>query len=363
MRLIRPAIESSDDHSIITRIDKMSKKYVCAAFISASSIFSLPTLASTYISCDSCSYTQMRNTAIAHGVGRFVVGNILSQQVQAFQVRSGVVAKVIGRSATENLVASNNVIGGANLIADLSDLTPSESAAFSAYVRFYNYSPVGYHKQINLTIVPMGAAVGVANIPSDVTNSNRMIVKGQMAGKDITYGITPMSVPVSGGGTVTYPTPGANAYSVINNGPTQNAFLTWVASLASFNVDNIINTGLSALAVFNITDVNNVPVVSITVTFTDKSHVGVYIDNTQQPPQVKLNPDTAVDSHGNNIPASAPAVAGNGRQEYQFTGAGAGGDRGSMGAQIGGFRISVPAHSLHYSCGSVNGGRIECVAY
>lgn len=347
---------------IVIGIDEMSIQYVSAIFIVVSSVLSLPTLASTYIPCDGCSYAQMRNTAVARGVGRFVVGDVTSQQVRVFQVRSGVVVRVTGKSATENLVASGGTRGGANLIADLGNLTPSESAAFSAYARFHNYSPVGYHKQINLFVVPVGVAVGVANSPGKVASTDRMVVKDQVAGKSAIYGMTPMSVPAPGGGTVSYPTPGVNAYSVINSGPTQNAFLTWVAGLSSFNVENMINTGLSALAVFDITDVDSVPVVSITVTFADGSHVDVYIDNTQQPPQVKLNPNTAVDSHGNNIPASASAVAGNGRQEYRFTGAGAGSDKGNMGSQIGFFGIIVPA-SLHYSCGSVNGGPIQCVAY
>ncbi len=337
----------------------MYKKYVSSVFIAVSSLFSLPIFASTYIPCDGCSYLQMRNAAIAHGVGRFVVGNIASKQVQGFQVRSGRVVEVIGKNRTANTVAGANI--GTGLIADLDDLTASELAAFSAYVKFYNLSPIGYHKQFNLLIVPAGSPVGVPNNPSSIT-SNGIIADNQSLATDAIHAMKPMAVPVPGGGTVSYPVPGVNAYDMINGGPTQNTFLSWIGGLTTFNVSNAINTGLSTLAVFHITDVNNVPVVSITVTFTDNSHIGVYIDNNQQPPQIKVNPNTAVDSHGNTIPASAPAVAGSGKQEYNFLGAGNGGDAGNMASQIGSFGINPPA-SAHYACTRIASGTIHCVAY
>lgn len=321
----------------------MDSKYVGSALLVLAGAFAHPAFASAYIPCDGCSDSQMQTVALAHGVGRFVVGNVLGNSAEAFRVYLGTHANVTGVSAATS-----------RLYIDYDSLTSQESVAFAAYVRFYHAIPMGYQKQYDLRIVPPGSPVGVPNTATAMLSR----VSTQL-------GVKPMSQP-AGGGTVAYPTPGVNAYTVVNGGPDQNQFDTWLSTLANFNIASTVTDGMTTLSEFHITDVSQQPGISFTVTFTDGSHIGAYVDTKQQPPQITVNPNTAVDSHGNTIPASYAAVAGAGRQNYGFGGGGNSTDRSNMGRQIGGFGVDMPGTN-RFACVSTvdenNRPMVHCVPY
>ncbi len=305
--------------------------------------------ASTYVPCDGCSMSQMQNVARRQGVGRYVVGDIIGNKIEAFRVQSGTHGTLPQRMAPHSIsrVAYDN-------------LTSQEIQAFSYYKQFYDAPPAGYKKHFNLTIVPSGAS---SSVSTGVANRS-LSSNGPMA-KSMYSGLMPMGSPAPGGAEVSYPASGVNAYTVVNNGPTQNAFLYWLGGLSTYDIHDQSIAAVTAMSVFHITDSSALPELTFTITFTDGSHIGVYVDNTKHPPQLEVDSNTAVDSHGNNIPASADAVAGKGRQEYDFSGNGNGGDEKSMGSQIGAFGIDLPA-TERYACTSYPGvgGGIEthCVA-
>lgn len=306
------------------------------------------TFASEYIACNGCSLSQMTNVARAHGVGRYVVGDITGNKVEALRVQSGIHGAIPERMTPHGI---NQVV--------FDNLTPAEVQAFSYYRDFYHAAPAGYKKHYNLIIVRSGAAASTSY------NDHVDAMPSSSGTRSRHFDPMPMGSPAPGGGEVSYPEPGVNAYDVVNGGPAQNAFLAWIGRLPSYGIRDQSIAAVTALSVFHIADSSAIPELTFTVTFTDGSHIGVYVDTTEHPPQLEVDPDTAVDSHGNKIPASASAVAGNGQQEYDFTGSGNGTDGENMRNQIGAFGIDPPA-SHRYKCTSfpVKGGiRVHCVAY
>jgi hypothetical protein len=317
------------------------------ALLAFSSLLASQAFAAAYVPCDGCSFTQMQGAALGRGVGRYVVGDVIANRVEAFRLYFG---------THVNSVPINNAIG--KLYIEDGDLTAQEEAAFAAYVKFYNAPPMGYQKQFDLRIVPAGSPVGVPNSAANID----MVNAGPVSAMELLHNLSPMSVPKPGGGTVSYPNPGVNAYTVLNDGPSQNAFLSWLGSLATFNISDTLTTAVTALSVLHVTNVDHVLTISFTVTFTDGSHIGAYVDATQLPQQIVVNARTAVDSHGNNIPAAVTAVAGNGKQNYDFSGRGNITDRSNMRNQIGSFGINPP-NTEKFACTSVAGGSIHCVPY
>jgi hypothetical protein len=329
----------------------MDKNYASFAVLMLSGLFISPAIASTYVPCDGCSYGQMERTALAHGVGRYVVGNILTREVAAFRIY---LANYVNNVSANDLAVNSPQ---SRLYSDPDDLTPQENTAFSAYYAFYSAEPIGYKKQYNLRIVPSGEPVGVPNsiLKAKVESAGFKAIMDE-AGK-----VGSLSEPKPGGGTVSYPTPGVNAYTVVNGGPDQNAFLRWLGGTSTFGITGAMTNAVTSLSILHIADGGKIPGISFTVTFTDGSHIGAYVDSTQLPPQIKVNQSTAVDSYGNTIPPSFAAVAGEGKQNYGFLGRGNGSDLGNMRSQIGSFGIAVPA-TRRFACTSTPGGT-HCVSY
>lgn len=305
------------------------KSKAASILIAASlALFGQSAFASTYIPCDNCTFGQQATTAISHGVGRYVVGNVLGNDVNAFRVYLAFNQNAIGTG-----IASPN---GMQLYSDDGVITAAETAAFSSLVAFYNAAPVGYQKQFNLQIV----AAGTSSLTPMATVG---------AG-----GLKP-SVTAPGVGSVQYPTPGINAYNVLNGGPQQNQFLNWVGNLPQLAINSTVSNlvGTSILRAVGASPWS----VGITIYFTDGSHIGAYVDMTQTPAALLVNPASAIDSHGNNIPASKAAVSGTGQQNYSFGGLGNSTDQPNMKVQIVGFGISVPpSNVITYGCVTTLGG-------
>lgn len=322
-----------------------SRNLVATMLFCFTTFFVSQSIATTYIPCDGCSFSQMSNVAVSHGVGRVLVGNVPGNTMQAFRVYLAPQPKVMSR-------VSNNKN---TLFADLSSTSAQEAAAFSAYVEFHNAAPVGYNKHYELRIVNPGEPVGVPN---------SLAVKrlGDLIHSD-TQSYGPMSVPSPGGGTVDYPTPGTNVYNVINSGPQQNAFLQWLAHLTVFGISNQTGKLVQAAGILHITDSSYAPQLSFTVTFTDGSHIGVYADTKQAPIQLVVNEDSGVDSHGNNVPATEEAVTGSGTQMYDFTKSGNETDHANMYQQITRFGVNLSPNLWQYACVSSGAGvgrRADC---
>lgn len=277
-----------------------------------------------YVPCDGCSTAQMNSAALSHGVGRVLVGNVFARRMQAYRVYL----------SPQPRISNTWQSAAGQLYTDIDNVSAQESAAFAAYIKFYNASPVGYHKHYDLRIVDPGEPIGVPNSRSAEDRPG-----GQQGAK---VRVDPEGAPAPGGGTVSYPAPGTNVYSVINSGPQQNAFLQWVGGLSIFGITSSMKNAVAAASILHLTDTSHAPAVSFTVTFTDGSHIGVYLDTTQAPPQILVNEATAVDSHGNNVPATADSIAGSGKQIYDFTGVGNVTDRPNMYQQITSYGVNVP---------------------
>lgn len=302
-----------------------------------------PAFAARYIACDSCTGTQMENAALQSGVGRVLVGNVNTNSLVAFRVYLAPQPQVIGQQGPP---AQHRYV-------DADEVSSEESSAFSELTSFYKSIPTGYHKQFNLRIVPAGQAVGLPDVARSHlgTQSNVFMPESK---------IQPFSEPAPGGGTINYPTPGTNVYDVINSGPKQNAFLSWLDGVPTYSISSILTSATKAASVLHITDTSNMPTLSFTITFEDGSHIGAYVDFSQQPPQLVINENSGVDSHGNNVPATKSAVAGSGVQKYNFGGRGNNTDRGNMRQQLGFFGIDPPA-SIEWACTRIDKDTIHCI--
>lgn len=295
--------------------------------------------ASSYLSCDGCDIAEMRGAALSHGVGRHVVGNVTGGNAQAFRVYLAPQPRVIGMTQDH---ANRN-----RLFADYDILTSQESSAFLSLVKFYNAYPVGYQKTYVLQIVPPGTPLGDAN-----TNGALASTYLPKIGE-----VSPQSEPPPGMAKVSYPTPGVTVYNVVTPGPEQNVLLTWVGQQTVFNINSVISNAVDTSVLHSLGAAS--PSVRIVVTFTDGSHIDVGIDDSGVTPRMVVNEDSAVDSHGNNVPASPSAVAGNGKQIYGFGGFGNKADQGNMAKLIGSYGISVPSSPV-YACVKVGNAPINC---
>lgn len=314
-------------------------------FLLAAALVVLPlsTVSATqYVPCDGCDYSTMSNAALTRGVGRYVVGNALQDQVYGFRVYL---------ASRPMLTAANQPAAVQRRFVDETVLDPAEVDAFKALASFYQQAPVGYRKHYELTIVPADQPVTLGH--DEVSSVGVPPINPAFAALGVT-------APGSGG-TVHYDVPGTNVYSVINSGPVQNQFLSWVGNKASCQITSALTNMAKAAGVLHLADISALPAVSFTVTFEDGSRIGAYVDTAQAPAQLKVNPGSGVDSHGNNVPADRDAVAGAGKQNYDYSRAGGnGGDLVNMQGQIRGFGIDVPATTA-FACTRIAGGAIHCI--
>src|SRR5574337_627966 len=132
-----------------TEFNRMNTKQLLSMLMALP--FVQGTFASEYIACNGCSLSQMTNVARAHGVGRYVVGDITGNKVEALRVQSGIHGAIPERMAPHGI---NQVV--------FDNLTPAEVQAFSYYRDFYHAAPAGYKKHYNLIIVRSGAAASTS---------------------------------------------------------------------------------------------------------------------------------------------------------------------------------------------------------
>lgn len=306
--------------------------------------------ATEYVPCDGCDYSAMSNAALARGVGRYVVGNVLQGEVYGFRVYVASRPKLTGTS--QPLATQRRFV-------DETTLAPAENEAFKALASFYQQAPVGYQKHYNLTIVPSDQP---ATFPANSTATSDRTIASTFGSNPIPQSLIALGVQAPGsGGTVHYDVPGTNVYSVINSGPAQNQLLTWVGNRVTYQITTELTSLTKAADVFHLTNASVLPTVSFTITFEDGSKIGVYADTTQSPAQLKINPNSGVDSHGNNVPASRDAAAGLGIQNYDFSGSGGSrSDLANMQNQLRGLGILAPTTTT-FACTRVAGGEIHCV--
>lgn len=317
----------------------MRKKKLFTALATTLSLFvACQAEASRYIECDSCNAAQMSAAAIGQGVGRYVVGNVTTGNVDAYRVYRSTAPQIVGGSKLDPELTTN-------LYVDDGNITSYETAGFQALVRFYHAAPVGYQKQYILQIVPAGTATSTIDFVND----------RQKPGV-----FHPMSQPSPGTARVTYPATGENVYSFVNSGAAQNGMLNWVGKQTVLGINSTFSNLVNSSVLHTFT--GTAPNVYVTVIFTDGSHIGVYVDLTQSPPALMVNEASAVDSHGNNVPANATAVTGSGRQVYNFSGNGNVSDQGNMAGQIGSFGINVPVTGYGYACVGTP-GLVTCTPY
>lgn len=300
--------------------------------------FTHSVFASNYIQCDTCNYTQMENAAIAHGVGRYVVGNVTTNAVYAFQVYLGTAPNVIsGNSLTPDVTS--------HLYAEDGSLTSQDTAAFTALYNLYNAVPVGYQKQYTLQIVPAGTPL------TDVA-----LYKPLSA---FASSVHPMAQPAPGTAKVYYPGTGENVYTFINSGAPQNGMLNWVGSQNVLGINSAFANLVNSSVLHTIG--GETPQVYVTVVFTDGSHIGVYVDFSQSPPAITVNENSGVDSHGNNVPATKAAITGSGKQIYDYAGSGNATDKPHMLSQLSSFGVTIPAETTEiWECMPESDG-VRCI--
>lgn len=98
-----------------------------STFLALSLMFTGESYASNYVNCFGCTQLQMANAALAHGVGRVLVGNLQTNTLIAFRISQGPQPLVIARQS----LAPSSRTGG--LYYDWDNLSSEEISAFAAY--------------------------------------------------------------------------------------------------------------------------------------------------------------------------------------------------------------------------------------
>lgn len=217
--------------------------------------FSVHAAAPNLVWCNNCNATQMRAAAAHAGLGITYVGDPVKRMVNAYETYVDTVGTaLVGTVATGAAVR--------RLRTDPVYAEPEYVGYINTAMDFYNASPRGWNK--NLTVY--------TNKPS--------------------------------ANDVYYDKPDVNVYDIINPSPEQNRFLAWENSINSSIAGTLLQATLLSLSNLHLVDLNkfNYPTVVITVKFDDNSQIDLIVDSSTDPPRLKLEQDTGLDSHDNNVP-------------------------------------------------------------
>jgi len=300
----------------------MTGKIIGALAIGAATFFTHAASATAYLGCESCSSAQMMQTAQNAGAGRFIVGDIVNKKASAFVVS---VVQHVGAKPT--LEVSSDV------------LSPLESKGFDGLMAFYDDAPVGYQKVYDLVIDASSAHPTTAS-----------------------SWLQTMPFTLRGGGHVTYPSGNPSAFDLIDESPAQSKFLTWIGSMPQFGIAKAMNDLTSAISVVQVFDMTHRPGLAYVVTFADGSAMSAHVDIAQRPAQLTVNATSAIDSHGNTIPANQVAITGGGRKVYDYRGSGSAGDAPRMRTRLGYFGVTAPA-SVAFACVQLEASGTHCTSY
>ena len=209
---------------------------------SASASTALPSI----VWCQKCNSTQYSAAALTQPIGTTVyVGDAINRVVNAYYI-----SVEVDDSRTPPTRSKS---------ADTVSPDPKLVALINGAISFYNTAPTGWNK--HFAVYTDNPTANSVYIPVDI-----------------------------------------NVYNIADAGPQQNGLNDWLnsASLPTFGILSFASTLAGFGASFHVIDASALPQVSETIYFKDGSRVDGTIDKTSQ--KWRLDPSTAQDSHGNNIP-------------------------------------------------------------
>jgi len=206
--------------------------------------------------CDSCSIPQQKAAALTRPEGETVyVGDVVNRTLSAYVITvtsyddSYNPPRPIIRAVPTALTSPYNDVG-------------------NALITFYNTTPVGWTKRL-----------------------------------DLNYGPYSMST---------------NVYDVVTPGTNQNVMLDWVSHQQGPLFQQLDNSLLSIFAAFRVIDATKLPNVTFVIHFNDGSKITVTVDFSTTPPTYKVVQNSGIDSHHNTVPSTLP----NGSLLFSFAGPG-----------------------------------------
>ena len=262
--------------------------------------------------CNNCSGVQMQAAASKAGIGITYVGDPVNHIINAYQTYFDVedTVPVTRKKVTDQIVADREYVGYINTAFD-----------------FYDAKPKGWNK--HLTVYTNNPAAN----------------------------------------DVYYYDPDVNVYNIINPGPQQNNFLDWERSINTSLAGTILQATLLSLSNLHFVDLNkfNYPTVVITVKFDDNSQVDLEVDASTDPPHLKLDQDSARDSHNNNVPylnrnGQIQGLGGS----FVFTGAGNPNDLQNFLNEMAAMGVPITDGSSQphgWACTRVGDGSYVCQKY
>jgi hypothetical protein len=189
--------------------------------------------------CQGCTPDQQQAAALKNAPGNTVyVGDAVNKTVNAYNVY----IDVEDTSPVTRKKAADQIAPNQQLVT-----------AINYAIAFYNSAPAGWNKHL------------------------------QVSARDFSQNLT-------------------TVYKIADAGPDQNNLVTWLNGGSNFGADVYLLTGWvrTGFAMFHVVDLSASPQLAGTVNFSDGSHINAYYDNATG--KIKLDPSSAEDSHGNNVP-------------------------------------------------------------
>lgn len=203
--------------------------------------------------CQNCTSLQQQTLALGQHVGSTVyIGNLGPNTVVAYEITSTGGGGIVYKPNSMRTMNANQRAKVAEAIAP----DPNIVDAIDAAMAFHDAAPVGWHKNISARV------------------DNKLF------------------------GDSTYP---GSAYDIVNYGKAQNDFLDSLDAVYSPTFGAVtFSDVLQGLSALHVLDSSAVPLVTVTLNFSDGSRVTLHID--QKSGKAQLDPDTARDSDNNSIP-------------------------------------------------------------
>jgi len=220
-------------------------------FVFTGKVSAQSTNSKTYVVwCHNCNTYQKFKAAMVRPIGSTLyVGDVAQHMINAYRIQTD------GQKPGPNLGHSPETLPQVKIAVEITP-DPKVAEAIDSAIKFYNIHPVGWVKTYEVGIDKLGlgkSAPGSANDIASVGHDQSVFEHGLY-----TWGL-------------------------------KKSALFW-----------LLGTTVQSFANLHLLNISSGPQVRYRVTFRDGSSIEIYYDN--QTGELKVDPKTAIDSHGNRIP-------------------------------------------------------------
>ena len=265
----------------------MNAKRLAGILLTLTFLISGVSSATDYVNCSGCTQLQMANAALAHGVGRVLVGNLPANNLIAFRVYQG--SQPLALASRLSAANPSNATAANHLFYDWDDLSTEEISAFAAYYDLYLAA--------GGTAVTIDATLTLSKAASVGPGTAYLLAAARPS-------VRPMDVSSDGN---------INAFDVVSTPVYRDRVASQINGLAIQGWPNLPNNvHLQIVRVLNFVGIGKIissPITMIVnVRFADGTQSSFHWNSTTN--SWTYTPGSSKDLSGNPIPDTAQAAAG-----------------------------------------------------